>query len=173
MKKNSGDSTVKFLIYVLLFLIFILMILLLFIIPNIKSYKSNKSDLKNYTSQNKHLSQKQVKLSQDIESYKKEHSELLKSFSDDFNETHFLTYAKKYFSNVSLKENPTTDKKSQFKVYSFKATSLSKTPNDFYKFIDDLKQYDSIIKINFPITIISNKNNIDLSFNMSIFSQNN
>ena len=173
MKKNSGDSTVKFLIYVLLFLIFILMILLLLIIPNIKSYKAKKSDLHSYASQNKHLSEKQVQLSQSIEKYQREHSELLKSFSEDFNKTRFLTHAKKYLTNVSLRESLVSNNQSQFQAYNFKASSLSKTPEDLYKFIDDLENYSSIIKINFPITLVSNGQNIDLDFNMSIYKQNN
>ncbi len=169
MAKNSTDSTIKFLIYVLLFLIFILLMLVLFIIPSIKHYKTTRSDLATYTSQNKHLSQKQVELSRSIKAYKKEHAQMLHSFSADFNNTKFIAFAQKYFTNVSLSKGKEKDSQSQFKEYTFKASSQSKTPVEFYKFIDALQHYPSIIKINFPITLVSKGKNIDLDFNMSIY----
>ena len=169
MAKSSSDSTIKFLIYVLLFLIFVLLMLLLFIIPSIKNYKAKKSDFRTFKSQNKHLSQKQVELNQSIESYKKENSDLLKSYSTDFNKTAFVAFSKKYFTNVMLSETKEKSSNSQFREYTFKATSQAKTPEDFYKFIDDLENYSSIIKINFPITLVANDKSIDLDFNMSIY----
>jgi len=169
MAKSNSDSTIKFLIYVLLFLIFVLLMLLLFIIPSIKHYKSKKSDFRTFTSQNEHLSQKQVVLSQSIEDYKKNNSNLLKSYSSDFNKTEFIAFSKKYFTNVTVVEGEKKDLKSQFREYTFKATSQAKTPVDFYKFIDDLENYSSIIKINFPITLLSRDKSIDLDFNMSIY----
>ncbi len=169
MAKSKGDSTIKFLIYVLLFLIFILLMLLLFIIPSIKSYKSKRADFRTFTSQNVHLSQKQVELSKSIESYKKDNTQLLKSFASDFNKTEFIEFSKKYFTNVTMTEGETKDLRSQFKEYSFKATSQAKTPVDFYQFIDDLESYSSIIKINFPITLLSKDKSIEVDFNMSIY----
>ena len=169
MAKNSTDSTIKFLIYVLLFLIFVLLMLVLFIIPSIKNYKSKRSDFRTFTSQNKHLSKKQVELSQSIKAYKKEHSKLLKSFSTDFNNTQFIAFAEKYFTNVALSKGEVKDSHSQFREYAFRASSQSKTPVDFYRFIDDLENYPSIIKINFPITLVSKGKNIELDFNMSIY----
>jgi competence protein ComGC len=173
MAKNSGDSTIKFLIYILLFLIFILLMLLLFIIPSIKEYKSKKSDIHRYTSQNKHLLEKQANLSEMIALYKKENNTTVKSFSADFNQSKFLDFAGKYFSNVSLVEGNVSHVQSQFQTYAFSATSQAKTPVDFYKFIDELENYPSIIKINFPITLVSKGQTIELNFNMSIYKQNN
>ena len=172
-KKNKSDSTIKFLIYVLLFLIFVLLMLLLFIIPSIKEYKGKKSDFRSFSSQNEHLSKKQVALSQSIAAYKEENSDLLHSFTIDFNETEFVNHAKKYFTNVSLVKGNSKKPQSQFQEYTFQATSHSTTPVDFYTFIDSLESYSSIIKINFPITLNSRDGRIDLDFNMSIYRQNN
>ncbi len=169
MAKNSGDSTIKFLIYVLLFLIFVLLMLVLFIIPSIKNYKSKKSDFRTYSSQNEHLSKKQVDLNHEIEAYKKENSKLLRSFSTDFNKTEFVAFAGHYFTNVTLSKGAVKESRSQFREYAFKASSQSKTPVDFYKFIEGLENYPSIVKINFPITLVSKGKNIELDFNMSIY----
>ncbi len=173
MAKSNSDSTIKFLIYILVFLIFVLLLLLIFIIPSIKGYKAKRSDLRTYQSQNKHLSEKQVHLSKAIARYKKENSALLKAFSDDFNQTAFITFAKRYFSDVSLSRGKAKKDKSQFTEYTFKATSQASTPVDFYKFIDALEAYPAIIKINFPITLISSGNKIDVDFNLSIYQQKN
>ena len=173
MAKNKGDSTIKFLIYVLLFLIFILVMLLVFIIPNIKNYKNNKSDVKSFTSQNTHLSQKQVELHQSIEAYKKDHQDLIKDFSQEFNKTQFMAYAGKYFTKVTLVDSPDKNTKTQFQEYLFTASSKAKKPEDFYHFIDALKGYSSVIKINFPITLTSKDDTIDVSFNISVYKQNN
>jgi cell division protein FtsB len=169
--KNSSDSTIKFLIYVLLFLIFILLMLLLLIIPSIKHYKAKKVDYRTYVSQNKHLSKKQVELSKNIKRYKEQNSELLKSFSQEFNQTMFLTFAKNYFSDVNLSEGGVDKVATQFKEYTFSATSHAKTPVDFYKFIDGLKTYPAIVKINFPITLVSKNQQIYIDFNMSIYKK--
>ena len=172
MAKSKGDSTIKFLIYVLLFLIFVLLILLVFIIPSIKNYKSTRSDVHTSTSQNSHLSKKQVELGKSIEKYKQDNSKLLKSFSSDFNETAFMIFSQKYFTDVTLAKGEKKDIQTQFTEYTLKATSQAKTPVDFYKFIDELENYPSIIKINFPITLISKDKNIELDFNMSIYKAN-
>ncbi len=169
MAKNKSDSTIKFLIYILVFLIFVLVILLLFIIPSIKNYKSKKSDLFTYTSQNKHLSQKQVDLGKNIEKFKKEQAGLLQSFEGDFNKTDFIHFAQHYFSDVKVKEGQLKQGQTQFKAYSFSASSQAKTPVDLYKFIDALDKYHAIVKINFPITLKSEHNNIDIDFNMSVY----
>ncbi len=169
MAKNNSDSTIKFLIYVLLFLIFVLLMLVLFIIPSIKNYKTTKSDFATFTSQNRHLSKKQVALHKSIETYKKEHAALLKSFATDFNNSQFINFSKKYFTNVTLSKGEVKDSKNQFREYAFKASSQSKTPVDFYRFIDDLENYPSVIKINFPITLVSKGKNIELSFTMSVY----
>ena len=147
--------------------------LLLFIIPSIKEYKSKKSDIHRYTSQNKHLIEKQESLSAMVEQYQEENNTTIKSFSHDFNQSAFLDFAGKYFSHVSLVEGNVTSTQSQFQTYSFSATSQAKTPIEFYKFIDALDRYPSIIKINFPITLISEGQAIELSFSMSIYKQNN
>jgi len=170
-KKNSSESTIKFLIYVLLFLIFILLMLLLFIIPSIKHYKSTRSDYVSYVSQNKHLSKKQVTLSKEIKAYQKNNRALLDSFQSEFNQSAFVAFAEKYFSHVSLEQGAKKSANSQFQEYVFSATSQAKTPVDFYKFIDGLKKYPSIVKINFPITLVSKDKQIHLDFNMSIYKK--
>jgi len=172
-KSNSGDSTIKFLIYLLLFLIFVLLILVLLIIPSMKEFRTQRSDFKTYTSQNHHLSQKQVALSQEIADFKKEHNKALQLFSQDFNKTTFLAFAKGYFSQAKLTKGEVKNIASQFKEYTFKATTSSKTPRDFYAFIEALDSYPAIIKINFPITLTSKNNQIEVDFNLSIFKQNN
>jgi hypothetical protein len=145
--------------------------LLLFIIPSIKHYKAKKVDYHTYVSQNKHLSKKQVELSKNIKQYKEHNREVLQSFSKEFNQTMFVTFAKNYFSDVNLSEGKIAEKASQFQEYTFSATSHAKTPVDFYKFIDGLKTYPAIIKINFPITLVSKKQQIYIDFNMSIYKK--
>ena len=172
MPKNNSDSTIKFLIYVLTFLIFILLVLVLLIIPSMKEYRTQKTNLKRYLTQNKHLSQKQVTLSQNIENFKVTHAKSLKVFEQDFNTTSFLKFLKKYFVDVSLDEQQTKNMQSQFKIFRIKAMTRSKTPKDFYTFIDNLAQYPAIVKINFPISLFSKTDRIALDFNISIYKQN-
>jgi len=56
MSKSSENSTVKFLIYVLIFLISVLALLIFLVIPSIKSYKLNRSELKTFNEKSQYLS---------------------------------------------------------------------------------------------------------------------
>ncbi len=173
MAKKSSDSTIKFLIYILSFLIFVLLVLLLFIIPSIKAYKTAKADRYRYESQSQSLIAKKASMEEILSRQKRENSEIVKSFTTDFDEKSFLDFSNKYFENVQLKDMNESNSSSQFQMYTFSAKSLSKTPVDLYEFIDELDNYPSIIKINFPIVITSDGKSIDLQFEMSIYKQNN
>jgi exopolysaccharide biosynthesis protein len=172
MSVNSkGDSAIKIWIYVLVFLIFVVLLLLVWGIPSWTKYHVQKENFKIERMESQTFSKKKVLLSQDIETYRAEHNSKLKVFEKDFNKTAFEHFAKKYFPDLKVQETNIKKDKTPFKVYSLKATTTSKAPKEFYTFIEALKDYPAIIKVNFPITLISSSTRIKIEFDMTVWTK--
>jgi cell division protein FtsB len=168
MSKSSENSTVKFLIYVLIFLISVLALLIFLVIPSIKSYKLNRSELKTFNEKSQYLSEKEIELKKSIKNFKDENKKLIKIFDNQFDEKDFIQYSNKYLKNIKLfKVKDSSDK--SFDEYTFSASTTTKSPKEFFEFIKNLKNYKNTIKINFPISLISKPNKIDLNFNIGVY----
>jgi len=169
-KKSRGDTTIKTLIYILVFLIIILLLLIGLIIPNIKSYKLNKSDLKIFTEKNNNLSRKQVELQKNIADFKKVNSAVISKLNNKFDKDDFISFASKYLKDIKIKKI-TKSKEPSFEVYEFSAKTSSKSPVEFFKFVENLKNYKSIIKINFPISLVAKSNKIEVKFKIASYKK--
>jgi hypothetical protein len=168
MSKSSDNNTIKFLIYVLIFLLSVLILLIFLVIPSIKSYKLNRSELKTFNEKSRYLTEKEIELKKSIESFKNENKKLIKIFDNKFNEKDFIQYSNKYLKNIKLfKVKDNLDK--SFDEYNFTASTTTKSPKEFFEFIKNLKNYKSIIKINFPISLESKPNEIDINFNIGVY----
>jgi cell division protein FtsB len=168
MSKSSENSTIKFLIYVLIFLLSVLALLIFLVIPTIKSYKLNRSDLKTYNEKNENLILKEIELKKNIEIFKKNNNKLIKTFDNKFDEKDFIQYSNKYLKNIKLFKLKGNSNQS-FDDYNFTASTSTKSPKEFFEFVKNLKNYKSIIKINFPISLVSKPNKIDINLNMGVY----
>ncbi len=171
MAKSDSNSTIKFLIYILLFLIFTLFLLLVFIIPSIKEYKHKKAEYEMFRVQNESLILKEESIKIKLKDSMEKNSEILSSFKDDFNKTNFIEFSKSYFRDIDIKldDKNENNKNVRFKNYSFSAILKESTPSNFYDFIDALKNYKNIIKINFPIELTINKKGMHIKFELSVY----
>ncbi len=168
MNLANDNSTIKFLLYILLFLVMILLLLIIFIIPNIKTYKTNRSELATFVQKNRKLSVKKIELNQKIEKYKIENKRLNSRFDNKFDKEDFIKFASKYLNGVKVTKNKST-KIDYFDDFNLTAVTPTKSPKNFYKFIDSLKEYKNVIKMNFPILMKSNRSNIELKFNIGVY----
>ncbi len=171
MAKSESNSTIKFLIYILLFLIFTLFLLLVFIIPSIKEYKHKKAEYEMFRVQNESLILKEKNTKLKLKDSIEKNSEILSSFTDDFNKSNFIEFSNSYFRDIDITlDNKNIDKQNaRFENYSFSALLKDNTPSNFYDFIDALKNYKNIIKINFPIKLMINKNGMQIEFELSVY----
>ncbi len=171
-KKSSSSGAIKFLIYIFIFLILILVFAFLFIIPQITKYKNAKTkymmDGKNYTI----LQKDEKELSKQLALIKEENRKIIETFSQEFTEKNFTIYAKKYFDEVKLVKLDSDTGSSTLKTYRFSANLKAQNPKKFYDFVKDLKNYEGVVKINFPITISSENSHLEIKFQLSAYSMN-
>ena len=171
MAKNDSNSTIKFLIYILLFLIFTLFLLLVFIIPSIKEYKHKKAEYEMFRVQNEKLILQEESIKIKLKDSKEKNREILSSFKDDFNQSNFVNFSSAYFKDINISlEDEKNSKNRRFKTYHFSAILKKNTPTNFYDFIDDLKNYKNIVKINFPIKLMIKKGGMQIEFEMSVYN---
>ncbi len=172
MAKNESNSTIKFLIYILLFLIFTLFLLLAFIIPSIKDYKHKKAEYEMFRVQNETLIVQEEGIKIKLKDSKEKHGEILSSFEGDFNQSNFIEFADNYFRDIDINSYDENDsiRSARFRAYHFSALLKEDTPTNFYDFIDDLKNYKNIVKINFPIELVIKKEGMQIEFEMSVYN---
>ncbi|RUM65763.1 MAG: hypothetical protein DSZ06_04505 [Sulfurospirillum sp.] len=164
---KDDNGTIKFLLYVLIFLVIILLLLLLFIIPGIKAYKQSSTNLKNIKEKSLHLQKKELSVKERLEAFKDSKSKLNKKADTPFDLNDFKQYAQKFLKDVKIIKTQNED--TNFEEYNVSASTATKSPKSFFDFIDALNKYNSVVKINFPIELISKDNKIDLKFNVNIY----
>lgn len=159
----------KLLIYIVIFLAISSFMIFVFIVPNIKEYRQIEAT---YTSSQNAL----LKIQKNFETtfgeltdIQKTNEFTLKSLNNKFNEISFMAFASKYFDNVNLNELPKTDSNDEYYRYELNVTSAMNTPSKFYNFLDDLKNYDNVVKVDFPINMKSEGNLIHTTFNIRIY----
>ena len=166
MSKDK-NSTVKFLIFILVFLIIVLLLLIIFVIPGIKSYKSNSSELKLLEKKSIRLKSKEELLKKELDSFKIENEKILKRLESEFNIDDFVNFSQKYLKDVNVTLLPKSNN-SKFQEYNISATTTQKSPKSFYKFLDSLQEYTNVIKITFPIKMVSKTDHIALNFHIIV-----
>jgi hypothetical protein len=170
MAKNSSDTTIKFLIYILIFLLVVLFALLIFVIPNIKGYKYQKRDLEILQLKNRKLLDKESNLKRELELFKKDNRELFLLFDKDFKVEEFYDICKKFF--VDIKIDKLDDlKDDKFIKYRVSVISKNNSPDDFYRFIDEISKKDIKIKIDFPIELSLKNSKLHIDFDINIYKK--
>ncbi len=170
MIKGGVDTTIKFLIYLLIFLIVVLGFVFLFVIPGIKAYQSTKTEYNFNTQQYDTLQIKQKELIAKLALVKNENKDIIDKFSNKFDINEFEIFSKKYFDDVKLTKINSDTNSSALKIYQFSAAIKSKDPKQFYSFVKELDTYKGLAKINFPIKIISHNDSLKINFHLSIYS---
>jgi len=165
MSKNE-NNTIKFLIYILVFLIIVLLLLIVFVIPGIKSYKSNSAELKLLEKKSINLKKREKELKKELDILKKSDAKILTKIDNSFDIDDFINYSKKYLKDVNI--SIISKQSDIFAEYNLTALTLQKSPKAFYQFLDSLQRYKNIIKIDFPIEMVSKKDHIVLNFHIKV-----
>jgi hypothetical protein len=170
MTENSSKSTMKFLIYMSIFIVIVLAFVLLYVMPSIKEYKSAKSEYFYTNEENSQLEIKKNDILEQLKKLKSDNKNVITHFYRDFNSSKFHTLVQKYFENISLEKLQSKSDNSALEIYKFNATVKENNPRMLYNFINDLKSYENIIKINFPIEISTRDRNLNIDFHISVYS---
>jgi len=169
---SKKNTTLKFLIFILIFMVIVFIFVLLFVIPSIKDYKNAKSSYLNSQYLQTELQKEQSELKSKLKVVKDENKDIINTFSQEFTENEFISFTKKYFKDAKLTKVHNESNSSALDIYKFNAKIKAKNPKQFYEFVKELKNYHGIIKINFPITIFSKDNFLEINFHISVYSMN-
>ncbi|MCH9812614.1 MAG: hypothetical protein K0U47_01580 [Epsilonproteobacteria bacterium] len=170
MSKKSTNSTLKFLIYTMVFTIIVFIFVLFVVIPGIKEYKRLQGEHTAEKRAKQALQQEYGTLQKHLEVVKTNNQEVIDIFFQEFNSTSFIANAKKYFDDAKITQVASDSNSSALQVYQFSADAQAQNPTRFYEFVKTLHAYDGIIKINFPITITTENKLLKINFHMSVYS---
>ncbi len=163
-------SPIKTLVFFLIFSIMCMIVIFAFLVPNIKEYKSVKIEYtRHLKSLNKSI-QIQNQKEDELQNITKNNMKILDALIKKFNKTNFLNYTNRFFSDVKLSKKINLNEQDKFVIYELNVTTSLKSPNNFYDFLDGLSTYENIIKADFPIKLIAQKDKIKSSFKIKVYN---
>ncbi len=176
-KVTEEFNLVNILIYVVLYLVIIGFFVGFYTLPLIKTFKISQAEYKNNLKHYHSLLNRYEYLKKSFEKKKKENIEIIKKFRHKFDENDFVSFSKNYFSASSLtkkNDNVKKDKNEKFIVKWYKMNFSFLDIKKFYSFINNLKNYSSIVKITFPVVLEKKDNDKHISglWNLEIYETN-
>lgn len=166
-----GFSPFSMLLFFLAFVGISMFIIFIFIVPNVRVYKKVKVEASRHEYKVKRLEGLLKKDRDRFYKLTKKRLVLLNNLDRDFDAEDFMKFAKSYFQSVSLSKIRQASQGGKiFTTYELNLTSSLKSPENFYKFLDKLKEYKNVIKANFPVKMIAKNDTITASFNIKIYN---
>lgn len=160
---------VKLLVFILLFVLVCLAMIFGFILPNIKEYRALNAQHRSQAASHAKVAQIYADKSAAFEALKQKNAAVLTAYDTGFNKQNFQNFVSKFFSEVSLEEVEPKKPDENFFRYQLNVSVVVKSPQDFYDFLDALSKYENVVKAEFPITMKSENDKINMSFGVRIY----
>jgi len=170
--KIYGIDVIKNFLFFTLFIILTLLIIAFVISPSIHSFKKSKQEyyqtkyLFETTKNNYKTKFKELKKLQN------ENKKILNAIARNFDQNNFKLFASKFMSISSIKETNQSIYEKDFLKTTYIIKSKIKSPENFYKFIDALKNYKAVLRVYFPIDFIKNQEDINLTLKLEHYRLN-
>lgn len=158
----------KLLLYVLAFIGICALLILFLFLPILKEYRANSIRLNSQNYINNNMYNKLTASQARLRALQEENNISLSQMQTPFNEEKFMSLLQKHFKNVNLKFTQDTQKQDSY----YDIEGYIANPKEFYAFIEDLKQYESVLKISYPLELKGDNENIKIAFSVSIISKN-
>ncbi|MCR2109101.1 hypothetical protein CUPS4049_00365 [Campylobacter upsaliensis] len=171
MKDKSFEeiNVVKILVLTLSFISVCTALILFLLLPTLKAYKElnirENSQIALLNATKAKLNASEAKITQ----LKSENNKSLEQFQTSLNEKNFQTFLTLFFRNIKIKtlENA----KELYLKHTLLVQADLASPKNLYDFIDALQNYDSLIKIDYPLNLKAQKSGIELSFIAKIYGE--
>jgi len=158
-----GIDVIKNILFFVTFIIITLLIIAFIISPAINSFKQTKKEYYKTKSKLEITMNEYQKKIKELKKMKNINKKLLNAFKREFDEKNFKLFASNYMKIYSLKKKESSKFKKDFIKTIYVAKSTIKTPNNFYNFIDDIKNYKYILRVYFPVEFIKHNKEINLT----------
>ncbi|MBM0637499.1 hypothetical protein LNU06_05690 [Campylobacter sp. VicNov18] len=171
MKDKSLEeiNLLKLLIYALSFISVCTALILFLLLPTLKNYQ--QASLRE-NSQFTILKAAKAKLnvSKDkISDLRNENNKSLDQFKQNFNIKNFNIFLQKYFKNIEIKET-NLEKPEKYLKNRLLIQATINNPRRLYDFIDALKNYNNLIKIDYPLKLKAAEQGIIINLTLKIYS---
>jgi len=164
--KIYGIDIVKNFLYFFLFIVLSLAAIAFLISPAVHTFKKTKNeyyqtkfDLDNITSEYK-------RKFRELNTLKNANGKIINAFKRDFDKKNFKMFSSAFMDIKNIKEINSTVYKDYFLKTTYILNATIKSPENFYKLIDALKNYKAVLRIYFPINFVKNKENISLTLKL-------
>ena len=153
----------------LVLLVFVLIFSFIFLIPAGKDYRKNKIE---YRKTSLELNEVQNFYQTRLTTYKELQSEnihVINAFDNLFDSKRFSAQNKSYFSSLTVggKSKPTVD--DFLDVYEVNSSSVITSPTNFYEFVEALNKGESIVELNFPVSMKRVDGGVKTDFRMKVY----
>lgn len=174
MSENFEESDVlKSLVFVVVLIALCAFLIFTLIMPSIREYKIAKNNNNDKIVNLDKIQQIYDARFNELNQLQTQNAKILNSFRNDFSEQKFIAYLNKFFKDIKLNRLPPTDANETFSRYELNVSTNIKDSSKIYEFLDFVNNCDNIIKVDFPVSIKSSKDQIQTKFKLSIYSDSN
>ncbi len=142
-----------------------------YIIPSGKQYRKQKLAVHTLSKRVEKLYLAKTDINKKYNKFSKKHTAVLTAFSNTFNAGKFIETNKQYFQKITLTKLKKDKQFDVFDTYRVNAVSKIHSPENFYKFLQQINHEGWIIKIEFPIHFQRDGRLIDLDFTMRVYKR--
>lgn len=168
-KSFEEINSLKLLILALSFVSVCTALILFLLLPTLKEYKqismreNSQTALLNSTQKKLQTSEERIKF------LRIENNKSLEQFQNAFDEEKFELFLNTFFKKVQIKTLKNDDE--EYLKHSFIVQASMNNPRQLYDFIDALKVFESLVKIDYPLSLKAKDKEILLSFVVKIYAE--
>ncbi len=163
-------SIPKLLLYSLAFICACAGLIVFLIMPILRDYKSSVAELGSQNSVNYAVNESFQASLERVQGLQSENKAILKQFDAEFNRSALITFLENYFFEPRLNELESKEKP-EYLQHEFNVSAVMDNPKIFYRFIEDLRGFESLVKLETPIDLRAQEDGeIAVSFIIKVFS---
>jgi len=150
-------------------LIFVILFSFVLLIPAGKDFRKNKIE---YRKTSLELNEVQNFYETRLLTYKDlqaQNMHVINAFDNIFESKRFSAQSKSFFSSLSVSETSKATIDGFLDVYEVNSTSLISSPTNFYEFIEALNKGESIVELNFPVSMKRVEGGVKTDFSMKVY----
>ena len=151
---------IRLLIWVLLYLVVIFLLIFALVVPLVKSYRHTKTIYIQEKRSFRQLTENHDKVFENLKNLQAKNRKVIEAFENRWDRNAFEKMAGRYFDTFSLTAGEGNVSIPHFVIYKFRARTTMKTPQNFYRFIDELGAMPYVVLIDFPIAFESRRGDV-------------
>jgi hypothetical protein len=164
-----GIDVIKNILLFSLFIVVFLFLLAVLVAPSIRYFKTQKIQYSQLRVESDKTDKQLTKISTKYKKLFRENRKTIFALKRDFKKDSFKNFAKKYMEIIDIEDRNSSIYQKKFIKKTYIVTASLDTPINFYRFVDDIKNYKNVLKVYFPIVFKAKNGKLKLLFKMEHF----